>query len=136
LHQATSITNIATKSTINIAVSEYYTLPTHTDMVVDDHFIKETKENDPEMVTNKVKPKLRTETCQTLLITILSTKSEQNLDKTEFTADSIEKTADLVTLWADKEMISGVICKDNNTKHDDFNEADDWIYLPRTIGKD
>ena len=83
---------------MNAAVLEYYTLPTHTDMVVDDHFIKETKENDPEIAINKVKPKLRTETCQTLLITILSTKSEQNLDKTEFTADSIEKTADLVTL--------------------------------------
>jgi len=98
LHQVTSITNIATKSTINIAISEYYTPPTHTDMVVDDHFIKETKENDPEMVTNKVKPKLRTETCQTLLITISSIKSEQNLDKIEFAADSIEKTVDLVTL--------------------------------------
>ena len=76
------------------------------------------------------------EICQTLLITISSSKSDCNLDKTEFTVDSIQKTVKLVSMWADKEIISGVIYRDNNTKREDFNKANDWIYLPRTIGKD
>ena len=77
---------------------EYYTPPTQTNMVVDDHFVEGMKEINPEMVTNQVKNKIWIETCQILLITISSSKLNHNLDKTKFIADSIQKTVKLVSM--------------------------------------
>ena len=73
----------------------------------------------------------------TLLLTIFGNKKDGYTPK-QFLNQSVENAILLIQHQSDDGIITGVVCKNDDTKYEDYenvNEIEEWIYPPCVIGK-
>ena len=102
----------------------------------DTSIIIEIEENEPKLIENVLNNNNDMKS-HTLLLIIFRNKKDEYTPK-QFLNQSVEKTILLIKQWSNNGVIASVVCKNSNTKRDDYkntNEIKDLIYSPCIIGK-